>query len=165
MKSSVTKEFRRRLDRLPTAVQDQAVRAYALWRSNPYHNSLQFKRISQRQPIYSVCIGIGYQRWACWKQIIFTGSGLVRMLSMMNCSNGFRARRLVRNEPQHFPVRDYIRIPSSSQRSCHLALIPPWMKVHYRPEEHLPKAAVGMVVRLRSQQEPVVLTGTPDCCP
>jgi hypothetical protein len=46
---------------LPAAVQDQAARAYALWRSNPYHSSLQFKRISQRQPIYSVRIGIGYR--------------------------------------------------------------------------------------------------------
>ena len=61
MKSSVTKEFRRRLDRLPAAVQDQAARAYALWRSNPYHSSLHFKRISQRKPIYSVRIGIGYR--------------------------------------------------------------------------------------------------------
>ena len=59
MKSSVTKEFRRRLERLPTSVQEQAVQAYVLWHSNPYHNSLQFKRVSQRQPIYSVRIGIG----------------------------------------------------------------------------------------------------------
>jgi hypothetical protein len=61
VKSSVTKEFRRRLERLPTSVQEQAVRAYVLWRSNPYHNSFQFKRVSQRQPIYSVRIGIGYR--------------------------------------------------------------------------------------------------------
>jgi hypothetical protein len=61
VKSSVTKEFRRRLERLPVAIQEQASGIYALWRSNPYHNSLQFKRVSQRQPIYSVRVGIGYR--------------------------------------------------------------------------------------------------------
>jgi hypothetical protein len=59
--SSVTREFRRRLDQLPAAVQAQAARAYALWRANPYHPSLQFKRVSQRQPIYSVRVGLGYR--------------------------------------------------------------------------------------------------------
>jgi len=61
VKSSITKEFREQLDRLLTAVQEQAAKVYALWRTDPYHPSLQFKRISQRQPIYSVRIGIGYR--------------------------------------------------------------------------------------------------------
>jgi len=38
-----------------------SARAYALWRPDPYHPSLRFKRVSQRQPIYSVAIGIGYR--------------------------------------------------------------------------------------------------------
>jgi hypothetical protein len=57
----VTQEFRQQLARLPAVVQEQAARAYALWRSNPDHNSLQFKRVSQRQPIYAVRIGLGYR--------------------------------------------------------------------------------------------------------
>ncbi len=61
MKSSITKEFRQRLESLPTTVQDQAARAYTLWRTDPYHPSLEFKRVSQRQPIYSVRIGISYR--------------------------------------------------------------------------------------------------------
>ena len=61
MTSSVTQEFRQRLVQLPDTVQEQAARAYTLWRSNPYHNSLQFKRVSQRQPIYSVRVGLGYR--------------------------------------------------------------------------------------------------------
>ena len=61
MKSSVTKGFRKRLDVLPTDVREQASEAYALWRSNLHHPSLQFKRVSERQPIYSVRIGIGYR--------------------------------------------------------------------------------------------------------
>ena len=61
MKSSVTKEFRRQLGALPTEIQEQADRAYALWRSDPYHPSLQFKLVSRRQPIYSVRVGVGYR--------------------------------------------------------------------------------------------------------
>ena len=61
MKSSITRAFRKRLDALPTEVREQAVRVYTLWRSDPYHPSLHFKRVSQRQPIYSVRVGIGYR--------------------------------------------------------------------------------------------------------
>ena len=61
MNSSVTKGFRKQLDALPTEVQEQADRAYDLWRSDPYHPSLQFKQVSRRQPIYSVRVGIGYR--------------------------------------------------------------------------------------------------------
>ncbi|TAE60718.1 MAG: hypothetical protein EAZ76_06150 [Nostocales cyanobacterium] len=61
MKSSVTKTFRKQLDQLPTSIQEQAAKAYDLWRDDPYHNSLQFKRVSQRQPIYSARVGINYR--------------------------------------------------------------------------------------------------------
>jgi hypothetical protein len=61
VKSSVTKEFRQLLERLPLKIQQQAKSTYAIWRVNPHHNSLHFKRVSQRQPIYSVRIGIGYR--------------------------------------------------------------------------------------------------------
>ncbi|WP_445631898.1 hypothetical protein [Nostoc sp. DSM 114167] len=61
MKSSVTKLFRKKLDELPASVQEQAGIAYALWRSDPYHNSLQFKRVSQRQPIYSARVSLDYR--------------------------------------------------------------------------------------------------------
>src|SRR5439155_24478120 len=57
--SSVTKAFRELLLQLPRATQEQAARTYALWRTEPYHNSLQCKRVSQGQPIYSVRIGLG----------------------------------------------------------------------------------------------------------
>ncbi len=61
MKSSVTKAFRKKLDGLPALVQDQAAKAYGLWRSDPCHNSLQFKRVSQRQPIYSARVSLDYR--------------------------------------------------------------------------------------------------------
>ena len=61
MKSSVTKSFRKRLDQLPKSVQEQAEKTHELWRKDPYHNSLQFKRVSQRQPIYSVRVSLNYR--------------------------------------------------------------------------------------------------------
>lgn len=61
MKSSTTKDFRKRLNQLPISVQEQANKAYALWRTDPYHPSLQFKRVSQRQPIYSARVSLNYR--------------------------------------------------------------------------------------------------------
>ena len=61
MKSSVTKTFRKRLNQLPVTVQEQAEKVYELWREDPYHNSLQFKRVSQRQPIYSARVSLNYR--------------------------------------------------------------------------------------------------------
>ena len=61
MKSSVTHVFRKQLDRLPASVQEQAAKAYALWQADPYHNSLQFKKVSQRQPIYSARVSLNYR--------------------------------------------------------------------------------------------------------
>jgi hypothetical protein len=49
------------LDRLPGAVQRQALDAYRLWLRDPYHASLQFKRVHNTDPIYSVRIGIGWR--------------------------------------------------------------------------------------------------------
>jgi mRNA-degrading endonuclease RelE of RelBE toxin-antitoxin system len=61
MKSSVTKTFRKRLNDLPASVQEQTAKAYALWQEDPYYPSLQFKRVSQRQPIYSVRVSLNYR--------------------------------------------------------------------------------------------------------
>jgi len=61
MKSSVTRSFRKRLSDLPGSVQEQADKAYALWQKDPYHPSLQFKRVSQKQPIYSARMSINYR--------------------------------------------------------------------------------------------------------
>ncbi|MEH2372951.1 type II toxin-antitoxin system RelE family toxin [Nostoc sp.] len=61
MKSSVTKTFRKQFSDLPASVQEQAVKAYALWQADPYHPSLQFKQVSQRQPIYSARVSLNYR--------------------------------------------------------------------------------------------------------
>lgn len=41
-------------------MQEQAAKA-DIWREDPHHNSLQFKRVSQRQPIYSVRISSNHR--------------------------------------------------------------------------------------------------------
>lgn len=82
MKSSITKTFRKQLSNLPASVQEQAEKAYALWQADPYHPSLQFKRVSQRQPIYSARVSLNYRGLGFWSPIACTGTGLVRMMSM-----------------------------------------------------------------------------------
>jgi mRNA-degrading endonuclease RelE of RelBE toxin-antitoxin system len=61
MKSSVTKEFRKRLAQLPQAIQQQASKTYGIRCSDPFHSGLQFKKVSLRQPIYSVRVGLNYR--------------------------------------------------------------------------------------------------------
>jgi hypothetical protein len=46
---------------LPEPVREAARKAYRLFRDNPTHPSLQFKRIHSREPIYSVRVTLGYR--------------------------------------------------------------------------------------------------------
>ena len=67
MNSVITAGFRVLLGQLPDLVRQQASRSYALWRTDPHHPSLQFKRVSQRQPIYSARVGLGYLVLGLWE--------------------------------------------------------------------------------------------------
>jgi hypothetical protein len=42
-------------------LQQRARKAYRLWRANPGHPSLQFKRVDDQEPIYSVRISDDYR--------------------------------------------------------------------------------------------------------
>jgi len=46
---------------LPLEVQSLARKAYRLFRDDPAHPSLQFKRVHEREPIYSVRVTLGYR--------------------------------------------------------------------------------------------------------
>ncbi len=61
MKSQTTPKFWKAYDRLPRSIQEHANAAYAIWRQNPFHPSLQFKRVDPEEPIYSVRVGRGYR--------------------------------------------------------------------------------------------------------
>ncbi len=61
MNARTTRAFWRCFDALPNPVREQARKAFALWRENPTHPSLQFKNIHSREPIYSARISRGYR--------------------------------------------------------------------------------------------------------
>ena len=61
MKSSTTSQFWKLYEALPEHVQRRADKAYRLWQLNPRAHGLDFKRVGQRRPVYSVRIGRGYR--------------------------------------------------------------------------------------------------------
>ena len=61
MKSRTTRRFRGLLATLPAHVRQQARDAYGLFRQNPSHPGLHFKKVHPDPPIYSARIGIGYR--------------------------------------------------------------------------------------------------------
>lgn len=61
MKSRTTKKFRSLFARLPKQVQTQARIAYRLFKQNPNHPSLRFKKVHSELPIYSARISKDYR--------------------------------------------------------------------------------------------------------
>lgn len=61
MISQITNDFVKLFRQLPPRIQIQARKTYQLWKQYPYHASLDFKRVSDRQPVYSVRVGIGWR--------------------------------------------------------------------------------------------------------
>ena len=61
MKSHINKEFRKCFLQLPDRIKKQARDNYRMWRVNPRHASLEFKRVSQKNPVYSVRVGLGWR--------------------------------------------------------------------------------------------------------
>ena len=54
MKSFLTDEFFRCYRDIPESIRKEARVAYKLWNNDPHHPSLHFKRVHERDPIYSV---------------------------------------------------------------------------------------------------------------
>lgn len=61
MISKTTRHFRQRLVKLPKSIRQQAKEAYKLFKQNPNHKSLRFKKVHLIEPIYSVRINIDYR--------------------------------------------------------------------------------------------------------
>ena len=61
MNSYLTEDFLECFGKLPQEIKEKARRNYRLWRQNPNHPSLQFKRVHTREPIYAVRVGIGWR--------------------------------------------------------------------------------------------------------
>jgi hypothetical protein len=60
VKSRTDPDFWRLFKRLPKNVQRRAKVTYRLWKADPHHRGLNFKRIGKNNPIYAVRIGL---RW------------------------------------------------------------------------------------------------------
>ena len=54
MNSQLTDDFLACFAKLPNNVKEQARKAYKLWRDNPNHPSLHFKKIHDHESLYSV---------------------------------------------------------------------------------------------------------------
>ena len=61
MKSVATRRFWDLFQALPSEVQDLAVKNYHLWRQNPQHPSLRFRRLQGSQNRFSIRIGDHYR--------------------------------------------------------------------------------------------------------
>jgi len=61
MRARATKRFRRCFEALPQHVRDRARRAFTLWRADPGHPSLRFKRVHTTHRVYSVRVGRGWR--------------------------------------------------------------------------------------------------------
>jgi hypothetical protein len=59
--SQLTADFLACFVKLPDSVNEQARRCYRLWRDNPAHPSLHFKRIHGQENLYSVRVGLGWR--------------------------------------------------------------------------------------------------------
>ena len=61
MRSVLTEDFIVEYQKLPERIRQQARKNYQLWKVNPQHPSLQYKKVHSKLPIYSVRIGIGWR--------------------------------------------------------------------------------------------------------
>jgi hypothetical protein len=61
IESRTTRSFRAAFAALPDEIQAQARRAYRIFRENPSHPSLRFKKVDPLENVYSVRIGLGYR--------------------------------------------------------------------------------------------------------
>jgi len=61
MKSVTTKRFRDCFKRLPERVQKRARESYKLWKVNPEHPGLHFKRLQTKRSVFSIRVSLGYR--------------------------------------------------------------------------------------------------------
>ena len=61
MKAQAVPKFWKFYVRLPRNVQQQARKAYQLWKVNPHYPSLHFKRVDDKEPIYSARVSNNYR--------------------------------------------------------------------------------------------------------
>ncbi len=68
MKSELSLDFVKRFHGLPERVRRTARKNYKLWKANPHHPSLEFKRVKGAKDIYSIRTGIGWRALGVMKE-------------------------------------------------------------------------------------------------
>jgi hypothetical protein len=61
MNSCLSEDFLTCFARLPDAVKEQARKSYRLWKDDPSHPGVRFKRIHNSEPMYSIRVGKGWR--------------------------------------------------------------------------------------------------------
>ena len=61
MKSVTTEKFRQLYHQAPSERKAKIKRAYQLWRENPAHPSLRFKKVHSTLPIYSARVDLDWR--------------------------------------------------------------------------------------------------------
>ena len=61
IESRTTRRFREAYANLPEEVRKQARQAYQLFRNDPHHPSLRFKKVDEETSTWSVRVGLGYR--------------------------------------------------------------------------------------------------------
>ena len=61
MRSRVNEDFLSCFFRLPEEIREKARKNYRLWKQDPHHPSLHFKRIHRHEPLYSIRVGIDWR--------------------------------------------------------------------------------------------------------
>ena len=61
MQSRTTQGFRERYAELSNKVTKRAQKSYRLWKNNPQHPSLNFKKVHPTDPVYSARVGLNYR--------------------------------------------------------------------------------------------------------
>lgn len=61
IESRTTHAFRASFAALPEEIQEQARSAYRLFRTDPAHPNLRFKKVETAEGVYSVRVGLGYR--------------------------------------------------------------------------------------------------------
>ena len=61
MNSQLTDDFLACFAKLPDRVKAQARKSYRLWRENPTHPGLHFKKVHGHEDLYSVRVGLGWR--------------------------------------------------------------------------------------------------------
>lgn len=94
MKSQVTRSFWKLFEVLPRHIQVEAKNLHLVWRRNPSHPSLHFKKVgvSEGFPIWSIRIGRKWRALGVMEGDTSSGSGSAPTKPIMRSSSGYELK-------------------------------------------------------------------------